>query len=72
MFCCPVDRLRNRVETLANMQQEGVVSVFRPHPASLARASVLPCVEAPMSESTVLLADAGAVPTGSAGAHVLG
>ena len=46
--------------------------MFLPHPASLARASVLPCVEAPMSESTVLLADTGAMPTGSAGAHVLG
>ena len=34
MFWCPVDRLRNRVETLANMQQEGVASVFLPHPAS--------------------------------------
>ena len=53
MFWCPVDRLRNPVETLANMQQEGVASVFLPHPASFARASVLPCVEAPMSESTV-------------------
>ena len=31
----------------------------------------LPCVEAPMSESTVLLADAGTVPTGSAGAQEL-
>ena len=72
MFWCPVDRLRNWVETLADMQQEGVASVFLPRPASLVRASVLPCVEAPMSESTVLLVDAGAVPTGSAGAHVLG
>ena len=72
MFWCPVDRLRNWVETPANMQQEGVASMFLPHPASLVRASVLPCVGAPMSESTVLLADAGAVPMGSTGAHVLG
>ena len=70
MFSCPVDKLR--VETLANMQQEGVTSVFLPHHASLVRASVLLDLEAPMSESTVLLADAGAVPTGSTGAHVLG
>ena len=41
MFWCPVNRLRNWVETLANMQQEGLASVFLPHPASLVRASVL-------------------------------
>ena len=72
MFWCPVDRRRNWVETLADMQQEGVASVLLPHPASPVCASVLPCVEAARSESTVLVADAGAVPTGSAGAHVLG
>ena len=54
MFWCPVDRLRNWVETLANMQQEGLVSMLLPRPATIVRASVLPCVEAPMSESTVL------------------
>ena len=72
MFWYPVVRLGNGVETPANMQQEGLVSVLLPHPASLVRASVLPCVEAPMGESTMLLADAGAGPTGAAGAHVLG
>ena len=54
MFWCPVDRLKKWVETLGNMQQEGLASVLLLHPASLFRASVLPCVEAPMSESTVL------------------
>ena len=39
MFWCPVDRLRNRVETLAHMQQQGLASVLLPHPAS-----VLPCL----------------------------
>ena len=34
--------------------------MFLPHPASHIHASVLPYVEAPMSESTVLVADAGA------------
>ena len=43
-----------------SMQQEGVGLVFRPRPASLVRAPVLPCAEAPLGESVVLLADAGA------------
>ena len=52
---------RNRVEQLrlADMQQEGVVSVLIPHPAPRCRAFMLPCVEAPMGESTVLSAAAG-------------
>ena len=54
------------------MQQEGAASVFLPRPASHVRASMLPCVEAPLSKSTALMADAGAQPTGCAGAHVLG
>ena len=54
------------------MQQEGVASVLLSHLASHLPAFMLPCVEAPMSESTVLAAVVGAVPTGSAGAHVLG
>ena len=54
------------------MQQEGVVSMLLLRPASHVHASVLPCVEAPMSESTVLAADAGAQPTSTARAHVLG
>ena len=62
MFWCPVDRPRNWVETLADMQQEGVASMLILQPASPVRASVLPCVEAPMSESIVLSADVGAVP----------
>ena len=44
------------------MQQEGVAFVFLPQVASHIRASVLPCVEAPMCESTVLVADAGCSP----------
>ena len=51
--------LRNWVEMTRNMQQEGVGLVLLPHPASLVRAPVLPCVEAPLGESGVLLADAG-------------
>ena len=54
------------------MQQEGVVSVSLPHPTSHVHASVLACVEAPVSESTVLVAAAGAQPTSCAGALVLG
>ena len=42
MFWCSVNRLKNWVETLANVQQEGLVSVLLLHPASLFRASVLP------------------------------
>ena len=34
--------------------------MFLPRPASLVRAPVLPCAEAPLGESVVLLADAGA------------
>ena len=41
------------------MQQEGVGLVLLPHPASLVGAPVLPCTEAPLGESGVLLADAG-------------
>ena len=56
-----------------NMQQEGVGLVLLPRPASLVHSPVLPCVEAPLGESVVLLADAGGEnPTGAAGAHVLG
>ena len=44
--------------------------MFLPRPASHVRASMLPCVEAPLSESTVLMADAGTQPTGSTGARV--
>ena len=71
-----------------NMQQEGVGLVLLPRPASLVRSPVLPCVEAPLGESDVPLADAGGEkptgaaallvdaggekPTGAAGAHVLG
>ena len=71
-----------------NMQQEGVGLVFLPRPASLVRAPVLPCAEAPLCESVVLLADAGGEkptgaavlladaggenPMGAAGAHVRG
>ena len=64
---------RNWVEMTRNMQQEGVGLVLLPRPASLVRAPVLPCAEAPLGESGVLLADAGGEkPTGAAGAHVLG
>ena len=51
---------RNWVEMTCNMQQEGVGLVFLPRPASLVRAPVLPCEEAPLGESVVLLADVGA------------
>ena len=51
--------LRPQVEMTCNMQ-EGVGLVFLPRPASLVRAPVLPCAEAPLGESVVLLADAGA------------
>ena len=47
------------------MQKEGVVPVFLPRPASHVHASVLPCVEAPLSASTVLTVDAGALLTGA-------
>ena len=46
--------------------------MFLPHPASHIRASVHPCVEAPMGESTLLAPDVGAQPMGTAGALVLG
>ena len=49
----------------AHMQQEGVVAVLLPHPASRCCAPVRPCVEAPLSESTVLLAAAGACTHGA-------
>ena len=50
-----------------NMQQEGVGLVLLPRPASLVRAPVLPCTEAPLGKSVVLLADAGGEkPTGAA------
>ena len=50
---------RTWVEMTRNMQQEGVGLVFLPCPASLVRAPVHPCAEAPLGESGVLLADAG-------------
>ena len=50
---------RNWVEMTHNMQQEAVGLVFLPCPASLVRAPVLPCAEAQLGESSVLLADAG-------------
>ena len=50
---------RNWVKITRNMQQEGVASLLLPLPASRFRAPVLPCVEAPLSESTVLNAVAG-------------
>ena len=74
--CCSValsPGFRNWVEMTRNMQQEGVGLVVLPRPASLVRAPVLPCAEAPLGESGVLLADVGVrKPTGAAGAHVLG
>ena len=60
--CCSValsPGFRNRVEMTRNMQQEGVGLVLLPLPASMVRAPVLPCAEAPLGESGVLLADAG-------------
>ena len=51
---------RNWVEMTCTMQQEAVGLVFLPRLASLVRAPVLPCAEAPLGESVVLLADAGA------------
>ena len=44
----------------AHVQQEGAASVLLPHPASRLRAPVRACVEAPLGESTALLAVAGA------------
>ena len=38
------------------MQQEGMASVPLPQPASHLHASLPPCVEAPLRESTVLVA----------------
>ena len=55
-FFCSVDLspgFRNWVEMTCNMQQEGVGLVFLPRPASLVRAPVLPCAEAPLGESVV-------------------
>ena len=57
-FFCSVALLpgfRNWVEMTCNMQQEGVGLVLLPRPASLVRSPVLPCAEAPLGESTVLL-----------------
>ena len=75
-FFCPSalsPGFTNCVEMTRNMQQEGVGLVLLPRPASLVRSPVLPCVEAPLGESVVPLADAGGEkPTGAAGAHVLG
>ena len=90
-FFCPSalsPGFRNWVEMTRNMPQEGVGLMLLPHPASLVRSPVLPCVEAPLGESNVPLADAGGEkptgaallladvggenPTGAAGAHVLG
>ena len=45
-----------------NMQQEGVGLVLLPRPASLVCAPVLPCSEAPVGKTGVLLADAGVRP----------
>ena len=39
---------RNWVEMTRNMQQEGVGLVLLPRPASLVRAPMLPCSEAPL------------------------
>ena len=52
------------VELARNMQQEGVASVLLPLPASRFRSPVLPCMEAPLGESIVLYAAAGAVTHG--------
>ena len=75
-LCCSValsPGFRARVEMTRNMQQGGVGFVLLPRPASLVRSPVLPCVEAPLGESVVLLAGAGREkPTGAAGAHVMG
>ena len=69
-FFCPgalSPGFRNWVEMTRNMQQEGVGLVLPPRPASLVRSPVLPCVEAPLGESVVPLADAGGEkPTGAA------
>ena len=51
--------LGNWVEMTCNMQQEGVGLAFLPRPTSLVHTPVLPCAEAPVGESVVLLADAG-------------
>ena len=62
-FFCPSalsPGFRNWVEMTHSMQQEGVGLVLLPRPASVVRSPVLPCVEAPLGESDVLLADAGA------------
>ena len=57
----PVGRLQDTgLSALANMQQEGVAAVFLLRLASHLGASVLPCVEAPVGESTPLLAVTGA------------
>ena len=91
VFFCPSalsPGFRNWVEMTGNMQQEGVGLVLLPRPAFLVRSHVLPCVEAPLGESDVPLADAegekptgtavlladagGEKPTGAAGAHMLG
>ena len=61
-FCCSValsPGFRNWVEMTRNMQQEGVGFVLLPRPATLVRAPVLPCAEAPLGESGVLSADTG-------------
>ena len=50
---------RNWVEMTCNMQQEGAGLVLLPRPASLVRSPALPCAEAPLGESAVLLTDAG-------------
>ena len=75
-FFCPSalsPGFRNWVGMTCNMQQEEVGLVLLPRPASLVRSPVLPCVEAPLGESALLLADAGGEKTtGAAGAHVLG
>ena len=69
-FCSSValsPGFRNWVEMTRNMQQEGVGLVLLPRPASLVHSPVLTCVEAPLGESVVLLADTGGEkPTGAA------
>ena len=68
-FFCPSALppcVKNWVEMTRNMQQEGVGLVLLPRSASLVRSPVLPCLEAPLGESDVPLADAGGeTPTGA-------
>ena len=54
------------------MQQQGVGSLLLPLPGSCFCAPMLPCVEAPLSESTVQPAATGGEARGAARAVVLG